>query len=229
MNNELSYTKSQAGFISKTFLYMALGLFVTFGVGYLVSTSEAAIRMLYFNPAILFVIAGVELVLVFVLGRNIEKMSVQTALTMFVVYALVNGLTFGSIFLVYGIRSIVTVFLVSAVTFLACGFVGVTIQRDLSGFARFAMMALIGIIVASIANMFLGLQGLDMMISYIGVFIFCGLTAYDMQKIKRIHYESYYMNSETVGKYAIMGALNLYLDFINIFLYLLRLLARSDR
>lgn len=228
MNNEMTYERSQAGFISKTFLYMALGLFVTFGVGFFVSKSEAAITMLYTNPALLIVIAGVELVLVFMLGRNISKMSVSTAVTMFIVYAIVNGLTFGSIFIVYPLYSIIAVFLVSAVTFLACGFVGVTIQKDLSGFARFAMMALIGVIIASIANMFLGLQGLDMIITYAGVIIFCGLTAYDMQTLKRIHYQSYSMDSQTVSKYAVIGALNLYLDFINIFIYLLRLLARRD-
>lgn len=228
MNNEMTYAKSQASFISKTFLYMALGLFVTFGIGYFVSQSDFVFDMIYSNPAIIFVACGVELVLVWVLGRNINKMSVQTALTMFIVYALVNGLTFGSIFLAYDLTAVVTVFFVSAVTFLACGFVGVTIQRDLSTFARFAMMALIGVIVASIANMFLGLQGLEMLITYVGLFIFCGLTAYDMQTLKRIHYESYSMDSQTVGKYAVIGALNLYLDFINIFLYLLRLLARRD-
>lgn len=226
--NELSFARSETKFINKTFLYMALGLIITFGVGYFVSSTQFMYILLSQSPVgITIGLAVIEFALVVFLSRRINKMSVQTAATSFIVYSVINGITFSVFFLVYDMQSILSVFLLAAVMFAASGFIGATIQKDLSVFGRFMLMAVIGIVVVSIINLFLQLSGLAIAINYISILVFCGLTAYDMQTIKAIHYQSYYMDNTAVNKYAIVGALNLYLDFINIFIHLLQLLGRE--
>jgi FtsH-binding integral membrane protein len=161
------------------------------------------------------------LALVFALSYGINRLSAGTALMLFFVYAGLLGLSLASIFLVYTGASITRVFFISAATFGALSLYGYTTQRDLTGIGSFMFMGLIGIVIASLVNIFLKSTGLDWAISIIGVIVFVGLTAYDTQRIK----EMYSVNDDGTisGRKAVMGALSLYLDFINLFLMLLRL------
>ena len=156
------------------------------------------------------------------LSFGIDRLSAGTALTIFFIYAALLGLSLASIFLVYTHGSIARVFFISAATFGATSFYGYTTQRDLTSVGSFMFMGLIGLIIASVVNIFLRSTGLDWAISVIGVIVFVGLTAYDTQRIK----ESYDVNDDGTisGRKAVMGALRLYLDFINLFLMLLRIL-----
>jgi uncharacterized protein len=174
-----------------------------------------------FQSPLMWVFVLAPLGLVMLLSFGINRLSAGTALTLFFVYAGLLGLSLASIFLVYTGASITRVFFISAATFGAMSLYGYTTQRDLTGVGSFMFMGLIGIILASLVNIFLKSSGLDWAISVIGVLVFVGLTAYDTQRIK----EMYSVNDDgTVsGRKAVMGALSLYLDFINLFLMLLRI------
>jgi len=170
----------------------------------------------------LWILVLAPLALVFVLSFAINRLQPATALTLFFVYAGLLGLSLASIFLVYTGASITRVFFISAAAFGALSLYGYTTQRDLTGIGSFMFMGLIGIIIASLVNIFLKSTGLDWAISIIGVIVFAGLTAYDTQSIKEMYSP---MDDGTVGgRKAVMGALRLYLDFINLFLMLLRLM-----
>jgi len=174
-----------------------------------------------FQSPLMWVLVLAPLGLVFALSFGINRLSAPTALTLFFVYAGLLGLSLASIFLVYTGESITRVFFISAATFGAMSLYGYTTQRDLTGVGSFMFMGLIGIIIASLVNIFLASSGLAWAISVIGVVIFVGLTAYDTQTIKEMYSP---MDDGTVaGRKAVMGALRLYLDFINLFLMLLRL------
>jgi len=174
-----------------------------------------------FQSPLLWVLVLAPLGLVFALSFGINRLSASTALMLFFVYAGLLGLSLASIFLVYTGESITRVFFISAATFGAMSLWGYTTQRDLTGVGSFMFMGLIGIIIASVVNIFLKSTGLDWAISVIGVIIFVGLTAYDTQRIKEMYSP---MDDGTIaGRKAVMGALSLYLDFINLFLMLLRL------
>lgn len=226
--SELSYTKSESGFINRTFIYMAIGLIITFVIGFLVSQSEELAAIVLAKPTVAIGLAVVELALVFILSRRINKMSASSALMMFFLYSILNGLTFSAIFIVYDLTSVMQVFVLAAIMFFCCAMAGKLTNKDLSSIGRIGIMAVVGIIIATVLNFFLNSDSLSMMISYVGVAVFCGLTAYDMQTLKKIHNEIYYTDQESADKYAVIGALNLYLDFINLFLYLLRLFARDN-
>ncbi len=174
-----------------------------------------------FQSPLMWVLVLAPLGLVFALSYGINRLSAGTALMLFFVYAGLLGLSLASIFLVYTGASITRVFFISAATFGAMSLYGYTTQRDLTGLGSFMFMGLIGIIIASLVNIFLKSSGLDWAISVIGVLVFVGLTAYDTQRIK----EMYNVNDDgtITGRKAVMGALSLYLDFINLFLMLLRL------
>jgi hypothetical protein len=175
-----------------------------------------------FQSPLLWVLVLAPLALVFVLSFGINRLQPATALTLFFVYAGLLGLSLASIFLVYTGASITRVFFISAAAFGALSLYGYTTQRDLTGIGSFMFMGLIGIIIASLVNIFLKSTGLDWAISIIGVVVFAGLTAYDTQSIKEMYSP---MDDGTVGgRKAVMGALRLYLDFINLFLMLLRLM-----
>jgi len=167
-----------------------------------------------------------ELVLVFTLSARISKMSLSTAKLMFVAYSLINGITLSVIFLVYTSSSIAQVFLISALLFGSMSIYGTRTKNDLTSAGRYLMMAVFGLIIASIINMLFRSSGLDWLISIIAVVVFTGLTAYDTQKLIRI--AQYNDGSENFQKVAIIGALQLYLDFINIFLHLLRLFGKRN-
>ena len=180
-----------------------------------------SIGVALFSGPLIWVLMLGSLGLVFFLSFRINRMSIVAAQTSFLVYAALLGVTFGSLFVVYTYSSIAQVFFITAATFGAMSLWGYTTHRDLTGFGSFLFMGLIGIIIASVVGMFWHSSALQWMISVAGVIIFTGLTAYDTQSIK----ESYYVGDDgtIAGKKAIMGALRLYLDFINLFLMLLRL------
>jgi uncharacterized protein len=176
---------------------------------------------LIFQSPLMWVLVLAPLAMVFFISFRINTLSASTALTMFFVYAGLLGLSLASIFLVYTGASITRVFFISAATFGAMSLYGYTTQRDLTGIGSFMFMGLIGIVIAMLVNMFLHSSGLDWAISVIGVLIFVGLTAYDTQRIKEMYNPQ--DDGTIAGRKAVMGALSLYLDFINLFLMLLRL------
>jgi FtsH-binding integral membrane protein len=215
---ERSFERSQVNFIGKTLLIMGLGLLLTFAVAILTPMFIQSI-----NPIMLIGAMVIEVALVFYLTARINKMSTAKARMWFFVYAALNGFTLSVIMYANGLGIATTVFLFTSVMFFCSAMVGMTAKRDLSAFGQFFMMLLIGLLVMSVFYMFLPLSGLNFIISIIGIITFCGLTAYDMQKIKYIHQQSYNISPEEASKYSIIAALGLYLNFINLFLYVLRL------
>jgi len=209
-------------YVRSVYNWMGIGLAFTGFVAYYVSTSESLLRLVFGNPLVLIVLIVAELGLVFAIAGMVNRMSAGTATALFVIYSGLNGVTLSSIFLVYVQASIVSTFFICAATFIACSFYGWTTKRDLTSLGGFMMMGLIGIIVASLVNMFIQSSSVSVIISYIGVFVFVGLTAYDTQKIKNMAMtQPANLDGAVVRKGAILGALSLYLDFINLFLMLL--------
>ena len=206
-------------YMQKVFGLMGMGTAVTGLVAFFTSQSPAMLDLIY-NTPLRWVVMLAPLAFVLVLSFGIQRMRASTAQLTFWAFAAVMGLSLASIFLVYTGQSIVTTFFVSASTFLGMALYGYTTKRDLTGWGSFLFMGLLGLIVASLVGFFVQSSALQFAISVIGVLIFTGLTAYDAQKIKEMYYAG--DDSETYGKKAVMGALKLYLDFINLFLYLLR-------
>jgi len=218
-------------YMIRVYNYMTAGVALTGLVAWLtfsaaVTDAGGSLQLTAFGHAIfqsplMWVLVLAPLGLVFALSFGINRLSAGTALMLFFVYAGLLGLSLASIFLVYTGASITRVFFISAATFGAMSLYGYTTQRDLTGIGSFMFMGLIGIVIASLVNIFLKSTGLDWAISIIGVIVFIGLTAYDTQRIK----EMYDVNDDGTisGRKAVMGALSLYLDFINLFLMLLRL------
>jgi FtsH-binding integral membrane protein len=216
----------------KVYNYMGIGLVVTGLVAYF--ANQAAVsngqltawgELLYTSP-LMWVVALAPLAFVLVLSFGINKLSVGAAQATFWAFAAVMGLSLSSIFMVYTDASIAKVFFITAATFGAMSLYGYTTKRDLTGIGNFLIMGLIGLVIASIVNIFLASGPLDFAISAIGVLIFVGLTAYDTQKIKEGYSESH--GADVLAKGAIMGALSLYLDFINLFMMLLRLFGNRE-
>lgn len=206
----------------KVFGWMFIGLLLTFVTGYYVSAHPFTAEKLMSGSTYL-ILALIEIVLVIVLAARITKMSPTTAKIMFLVYSVVSGLTFSSIFLTYEIASIIYVFLITAIIFGLFAAVGMYTKFDLTKIGSYFLIGLIGVILVSIVNIFLHSEMLDLLLSIAIVVIFVGMTAYDVQKIKKL---------ETSGiipyeNLAIYGALELYLDFINIFIELLKLFGKS--
>jgi len=219
-------------YMMRVYNYMALGVALTGVVAWL--TFNAAVtetagqlaptpfgQMIFSGPAILVLFLG-TLGLVFLISWRINSLTPSTALTLFMVYAALLGLMLSSIFLTYTGASITRVFFISAASFAALSLYGYTTKRDLSPIGSFLVMGLIGLIIAVLVNMFLRSTGLDFVISAAGVLIFAGLTAWDTQRIKQMYDPM--EDGTIVGRKAVMGALSLYLDFINLFLFLLRFL-----
>ncbi len=213
-------------FLAKVFNWMAIGLGLTGLVAYMTASTGLA-QVLLASPLFFVLVIG-ELGLVFYLSARIEKIQASTATGLFLGYSLLNGLTLSMIFLAYTSSSIAGTFFITAGMFGAMAVYGLVTKRDLSGLGSFMFMGLIGIIIASIVNIFLKSSGLYWVISMIGVLVFTGLTAYDVQKIKRMGEEGIMSQGESaIRKGSIMGALALYLDFINLFLMLLRFFGGS--
>jgi hypothetical protein len=211
-------------FIQSVYNWMAVGLGLTGVTAFLVANSPAMMQLIFGNRLIFFGLIIAELVLVFSISAKVGKMNASTATGLFVLYAVLNGLTLSVIFLAYTASSIASTFFICAGTFLACSIYGMMTKRDLTSMGGFLMMGLIGIIIASVVNMFVQSSGMAMVISYIGVLVFVGLTAYDTQKLKNMAMtQPDGLDAAVVRKGAILGALSLYLDFINLFLMLLRI------
>jgi FtsH-binding integral membrane protein len=215
-------------FVRSVYNWMAVGLGLTGVVALYVSGNEAIVRLVFGKPMILFALIIAELGLVFAISGAINRIGAGTATALFMLYAGLNGITLSFIFLVYTRASIVSTFFVCAGTFVGCSIYGWVTKRDLTSLGGFLMMGLIGIIIASDVNMFVRSSGMSMIISYIGVLVFVGLTAYDTQKLKNMALtQPDGLEGAVVRKGAILGALSLYLDFINLFLMLLRIFGQS--
>lgn len=208
-------------FLAKVFNWMAIGLALTGGVALLTANTGLA-RAIVATP-LFFILVLAELGLVFFLSARIEKIQPATATGLFVGYSVLNGLTLSAIFLAYTTASIAGTFFITAGMFGAMAVYGLVTKRDLSAMGSFLFMGLIGIILASVVNIFLKSSSLYWVISVIGVLVFVGLTAWDVQKIKNMGEQGIMSQGEgAIRKGAILGALALYLDFINLFLMLLR-------
>jgi FtsH-binding integral membrane protein len=216
-------------FIRSVYNWMALGLGLTGFIAFYVAGSPSLIRLIFGNRILFFGLIIAELGLVFILSARIQKMQASTATAMFLLYAALNGATLSFIFLVYTSSSIASTFFICAATFVTISIFGYTTKRDLTSMGGFLMMGLIGIIIASVVNMFIRSSGMAMIISYIGVLVFVGLTAYDTQQLKTMALtQPADLEAGVVRKGAILGALKLYLDFINLFLMLLRILGNRE-
>ena len=212
-------------YMLRVYNYMGSGLLLSGIVAYGVANSPALMQVIYGTP-LMWVVMLAPLGLVMFLSARIEKMSTGAAQATFWIFAALMGASLASIFVVYTQTSIVRVFMITSVTFGAMSLYGYTTKKDLSAWGSFLMMGLIGIIVASIVNMFIESSMMQWVISVIGVLVFTGLTAYDTQKIKEMY--SHADGEATMSKKAIMGALRLYLDFINLFLMLLHLFGNRN-
>ena len=207
-------------YMQRVYNFMALGLGITGVTAYLTAQSPEMMQLIFGTP-LKYVVLFAPLLMVLFLSARISRMSFASAQTLFWAYAGVLGLSLASIFILYTGESIAKVFFITSGMFAGTSLYGYTTQRDLSKFGSFLFMALLGIIIASVVNMFMHSGPMQFAISVLSVLIFTGLTAYDTQMIKEMYYEN--DDSETAGKKALFGALNLYMNFLNLFLALLRL------
>lgn len=222
-----SSTLSFPALMSKVYLWMTLALVVTGMTAYYVASSPAILYAIVSNQIAFWGLFIGELVLVFVLSSRIMSLSFVTASLMFVIYSIMNGVFFSFILLAYTEQSIATTFLITAGTFGAMSLFGFVTKRDLSAMGRILFMLLIGLIIATVVNIFMKAEGLTLILNYAGVVIFVGLTAYDTQSIKQMLQE--HGDKEGAEKIALLGSLSLYLDFINLFIYLLRFFGESRK
>lgn len=202
--------------MSKTFIWMFAGLLITFVTGYGVSHNETMIMNIFKN-SVYIILAVIELVLVIFLSARVKKMNKNTARIFFILYSFVSGLTFSSIFIVYELTSILYIFLIAAIVFLVFGLIGYFTKIDLTKLRTYLFMTLFAVMICILINLFVGNETFDLVLSILCILIFFGFTAYDIQKIKRLSYEE----NIAEDNLAIIGALDLYLDYINIFLHLL--------
>lgn len=212
----------------KVYVWMTLALIITGVTAYGVAHSEVLMSQMFESRrAVFMVLIIAELALVFGISRFINRLSLTTATLLFILYSALNGATLSVIFLAYSASVITKTFFITAGTFGTMALFGYFTKADLSGLGKILLMALVGIIIASIVNIFFFKSGMfDLIVSYIGVLVFVGLTAYDSQKIKQLLLRAEDAD-ENAQKMALMGSLTLYLDFINLFLYLLRIFGRE--
>ena len=211
----------------KVYVWMTLALVITGFVAYGVASSPGIITALVSNKLLFWGLFIAELALVWTVSARINRLSLTTATLLFILYSALNGATLSLILLVYTMQSIASVFFITGGTFAVMAGIGYLTKADLSSLGKILMMALIGLIIATVVNAFLLKSGgFSLILSYVGVLIFVGLTAYDTQKIKQMLIMADDVNEET-QKIALLGSLSLYLDFINLFLYLLRIFGNS--
>ncbi len=223
---EIVSTNTFSALMRKVYTWMALALTITGFTAYYVASSPAILQAIMTNQILFFGLLIGELALVWGVSAAINRLSLTTATLLFILYSVLNGVTMSFIFLAYTMTSIASVFFITAGTFAAMSLYGYFTKADLSKMGQILFMALIGLIIATIVNLFIKSSGLTMILSYVGVLIFVGLTAWDTQKIKQM-LQVAPDTGETAQKVALMGALSLYLDFINLFLYLLRIFGNS--
>lgn len=210
------------------YMQMAAALTVTGLTAYFLSQSEAFINYLFTNPSLLWICLFAELGVVMWLSARVMRMSMGSATLLFILYSVLTGVTFSTIFLAYDLGTIATTFFTTAGTFFVMSLVGYITKMDLSRVGNVLYMMLIGLVIATVVNIFVASSTLYWVITYVGVLIFVGLIAFDTQKIKNLFLE--YGSADEVGqKLSLLGALTLYLDFINLFLFLLRIFGGSSR
>lgn len=214
--------------MQRVYLWMALGLVLTASVAFYVSNSFTLLSLIFRSQWTFIGLVLVELGLVIGITRAINRLSPAAAVGLFLLYAAINGVTLSAIFLAYSLGSVALTFGTTAVVFGTMSVVGWTTKQDLSKWRGILFMGLIGLIIASIANYFLASTALDWIITYAGILLFLGLTVYDTNKIKLMATGSALQGADetAVSRIGVMGALHLYLDFINLFLFMLRLLGR---
>jgi len=214
---------SQTLLIRKVYVWMCLALLITAGTAYRVANSEELLRIIFSSKLSFFGIIIAQFAIVWFLSARIKTLSMTTATILFALYSVLMGVTMSCIFLAYTQSSIASTFFITAGTFAVMSIYGFTTKKDLTSIGNLLFMALVGLIIAMVVNFFLKSSMMDLVISCIGVLIFVGLTAYDTQKIKALMNRE---NTEENQKMAIIGSLMLYLDFINLFLFLLRIFGR---
>jgi FtsH-binding integral membrane protein len=217
---------AQANFITRVYAWMSGALIITGIVAAWAAATPAVSQLIFGNSWVFYALIISELLTVVYLTSVINKIEAQTATLVFLIYAALNGLTMSVIFMIYTSASIASTFYITAGTFGAMSLYGYYTKKDLTSLGNIAFMGLIGLIIASVVNFFFQNEMLYWIVTYLGVLIFVALTAYDTQKIKRMGASVDDDGSDDVRKAAIMGALILYLDFINLFLYLLRIFGR---
>lgn len=223
---QLEVSRAFPVLMQKVYLWMSLALVITGFTAYFVATSQTLLTMIFGNSLVMWGLIIAEFALVFAISGAINKLSLTTATLLFTLYSVLNGATLSVIFLAYTLSSIASVFFITSATFGAMALYGYFTKKDLSSWGRILFMALIGIIIATVVNIFLKSGALNMIVSYVGVLVFVGLTAYDSQKIKEMLLQAPDAG-EGMQKIALLGALSLYLDFINLFIYLLRIFGSS--
>ncbi len=230
MNEMRTFTSTQVAsnvFLRGVYLWMSIGLLITGYISYAVSSSPMIMTLLLKNPMLFFGLIIGELVLVFTISGAISKLSASVATVLFIMYSALNGVTLSTIFIIYTQTSIVKTFFITAGMFGAMSLYGYTTSKDLTSWGSFLFMGLIGVIIASVVNMFFKSSQMEFVISIIGIIVFIGLTAYDTQKLKEMGENAPLDRKSTLQKGTILGALTLYLDFINLFLLLLRFFGSS--
>ncbi|MGN0537668.1 MAG: Bax inhibitor-1/YccA family protein [Acutalibacteraceae bacterium] len=222
------YEQGLAAYTRKTFLWMFIGLAITFGVSMIMAANGGvfAMRLVLFNPVLYFGLALVELILVFILSRAIHKMPPAVCTGVFLAYSAINGITIAPALICYELGSVIAVFAVCAGIFGAMAVYGYVTKRSLAKLGVICTFGLIGILIFSLIGIFIHLETMEILISVIAVIVFMGFTAYDTKKIKEL-YAQYQGDEVMIKRTAIMSALQLYLDFINMFLYLLRLFGKA--
>lgn len=227
IDEQLSMSSAFPVLMRKVYVWMTLALVITGFTAYGVATSPGVQQAIFTNQILFWGMIIAEFALVIGVSAAINRLSLPTATLMFILYSVINGALLSSIFLIYTASSIATVFFITAGTFATMALIGYTTKTDLSSMGKYLFMALIGLIIATLVNFFIKSSGFDYILSYVGVLIFVGLTAYDSQKIKQMLLQAPDAG-EGAQKIALLGALSLYLDFINLFLYLLRIFGRRD-
>lgn len=225
-NKDYAMSTAFPALMRKVFVWMTLALAITGLTAYGVATSPALLSLIFSSKVTFFGLIIAEFALVFAISGAINRLSLSTATMLFILYSVINGATLSSIFFAFSVATIGKVFFITAGTFGAMALVGYTTKTDLTSMGKLLFMALLGIIIASVVNMFVASSGLDLILSYVGVLVFVGLTAYDTQKIKQMC-QAAPDAGESSQKLALIGALSLYLDFINLFLYLLRIFGNN--
>lgn len=220
------FSESLTTYMTKIYGWMAIALTISGFVAYYTSTNVTLMYRIYKTPGVLFVLILGQLALVFLISAGIRRISTPAATVAFMVYSVLNGFTLSYIFMLYASSTIFTAFFITAGTFGVVSLYGYTTKKDLTKLGSLLFMALIGIIIASLVNMFFASSMITVVISYVAVLVFIGLTAYDTQKLKQYYYE--FSGSAETKNLAIFGALMLYLDFVNLFLNILRILGDND-
>lgn len=224
---EMTNASTFKALMRKVYLWMTLALMITGITAAGVANSPNILALIYSSQVVMWGIIIAEFGLVIYISARLEKLSLSTATTLFALYSILNGVMLSSIFLLYSTAIISKVFFITAGTFGVTALYGYATKKDLSSLGNILFMALIGLVIATVVNIFMKSAMFDLILSYIGVIIFVGLTAWDSQKIKHMMMVQQDA-AESAQKLALIGALSLYLDFINLFLYLLRIFGRSN-